>query len=183
MSPSSSLESELAMVRQEKESLTQQLLNTIKHKVALSQELDAWQVTVCRDIKEFCRQTEYCFSIWTFDLVAGGHEVGNQSTGAAKGGGEKEGQTARERKHSRTSKKQIFKSEGRRRERFFLLLFQRQMTERSSSRVSAFIFCHHELMLWHQQVKYLQTSYFDIIVYMYVQYINNFSLWDFILKL
>ncbi|XP_076606777.1 BICD family-like cargo adapter 2 isoform X2 [Chaetodon auriga] len=38
-----SLESELATVRQEKESLTQQLLNTIKHKVALSQELEAWQ--------------------------------------------------------------------------------------------------------------------------------------------
>lgn len=32
-------------VRQEKELLTQQLLNTIKHKVALSQELDAWQVS------------------------------------------------------------------------------------------------------------------------------------------
>lgn len=41
------LESELATVRQEKESLTQQLLNTIKHKVALSQELDAWQVWWC----------------------------------------------------------------------------------------------------------------------------------------
>lgn len=40
----SCLESELATVRQEKESLTQQLLNTIKHKVALSQELEAWQV-------------------------------------------------------------------------------------------------------------------------------------------
>lgn len=40
----STLESELATVRQEKELLTQQLLNTIKHKVALSQELDAWQV-------------------------------------------------------------------------------------------------------------------------------------------
>ncbi|XP_029375380.1 BICD family-like cargo adapter 2 isoform X1 [Echeneis naucrates] len=39
----SSLESELITVRQEKETLTQQLLNTIKHKVALSQELDAWQ--------------------------------------------------------------------------------------------------------------------------------------------
>ncbi|XP_054900003.1 BICD family-like cargo adapter 2 isoform X2 [Poeciliopsis prolifica] len=39
----SSLESELAKVRQEKEVLTQQLLNTIKHKVVLSQELDAWQ--------------------------------------------------------------------------------------------------------------------------------------------
>ncbi|CAG00496.1 unnamed protein product [Tetraodon nigroviridis] len=42
-----SLESELASVRQEKDSLTQQLLNTIKHKVALSQELDAWQVRPC----------------------------------------------------------------------------------------------------------------------------------------
>ncbi|MEQ2251130.1 hypothetical protein ILYODFUR_007757 [Ilyodon furcidens] len=39
----SSLESELAKVRQEKESMAQQLLNTIKHKVVLSQELDAWQ--------------------------------------------------------------------------------------------------------------------------------------------
>ncbi|XP_049599617.1 BICD family-like cargo adapter 2 isoform X2 [Syngnathus scovelli] len=39
----SSLESELAMVRQEKDLLTHQLLNTIQHKVALSQELDAWQ--------------------------------------------------------------------------------------------------------------------------------------------
>ncbi|XP_056141434.1 BICD family-like cargo adapter 2 [Lampris incognitus] len=38
-----SLESELATVHQEKDSLTQQLLNTIKHKVVLSQELDAWQ--------------------------------------------------------------------------------------------------------------------------------------------
>lgn len=37
------LENELNLVRQEKESLTQQLLNTIKHKVALSQELEAWQ--------------------------------------------------------------------------------------------------------------------------------------------
>lgn len=44
----SSVESELATVRQEKESLTQQLLNTIKHKVALSQELEAWQVRVFR---------------------------------------------------------------------------------------------------------------------------------------
>ena len=42
-----SLEGELATLRQEKESLTQQLLNTIKHKVALSQEVDAWQVRLC----------------------------------------------------------------------------------------------------------------------------------------
>ncbi|KAM9846819.1 BICD family-like cargo adapter 2 isoform 1-T1 [Aulostomus maculatus] len=39
----SALERQLAQVQQEKESLTQQLLNTIKHKVALSQELEAWQ--------------------------------------------------------------------------------------------------------------------------------------------
>uniref|UniRef100_A0A8C7ZH43 BICD family-like cargo adapter 2 n=1 Tax=Oryzias sinensis TaxID=183150 RepID=A0A8C7ZH43_9TELE len=38
-----SLESDLATVRQEKETLTQQLLNTIKQKVMLSQELEAWQ--------------------------------------------------------------------------------------------------------------------------------------------
>ncbi len=43
---SSFLESELTTVHQEKESLTQQLLNTIKHKVALSQELEAWQVSL-----------------------------------------------------------------------------------------------------------------------------------------
>ncbi|XP_065819144.1 BICD family-like cargo adapter 2 isoform X2 [Labrus bergylta] len=39
----SSLESEVVTMRQEKETLTQQLLNTIKHKVALSQELESWQ--------------------------------------------------------------------------------------------------------------------------------------------
>lgn len=47
----SALESELATVRQEKEQLTQQLLNTIKHKVALSQELDAWQVRRKRKVQ------------------------------------------------------------------------------------------------------------------------------------
>nr|XP_057942267.1 BICD family-like cargo adapter 2 isoform X1 [Doryrhamphus excisus] len=39
----SSLENELTTVRQEKDLLNHQLLNTIQHKVALSQELDAWQ--------------------------------------------------------------------------------------------------------------------------------------------
>ncbi|XP_013858617.1 BICD family-like cargo adapter 2 isoform X1 [Austrofundulus limnaeus] len=52
----SSLERELASVRQEKESLTQQLLNTIKHKVALSQELDAWQedmrLVICQQVQQ-----------------------------------------------------------------------------------------------------------------------------------
>ncbi|KAM7374332.1 hypothetical protein PAMP_006998 [Pampus punctatissimus] len=54
----SSLESELATVRQEKESLTQQLLNTIKHKVALSQELDAWQEDMRLVINEQVQQRE-----------------------------------------------------------------------------------------------------------------------------
>ncbi|KAM9348588.1 BICD family-like cargo adapter 2 [Symphorus nematophorus] len=54
----SSLESELLMVRQEKESLTQQLLNTIKHKVALSQELDAWQEDMRLVINQQVQQKE-----------------------------------------------------------------------------------------------------------------------------
>ncbi|XP_061904637.1 BICD family-like cargo adapter 2 isoform X3 [Entelurus aequoreus] len=37
------LENEFATVQQEKDLLNRQLLNTIQHKVALSQELDAWQ--------------------------------------------------------------------------------------------------------------------------------------------
>lgn len=52
------LESELATVRQEKESLTQQLLNTIKHKVVLSQELDAWQEDMRFVIKQQVQQRE-----------------------------------------------------------------------------------------------------------------------------
>ncbi|XP_050934754.1 BICD family-like cargo adapter 2 isoform X2 [Lates calcarifer] len=54
----SSLESELDTVRQEKESLTQQLLNTIKHKVALSQELDAWQEDMRLVINQQVQQRE-----------------------------------------------------------------------------------------------------------------------------
>ncbi|KAF3840832.1 hypothetical protein F7725_006694 [Dissostichus mawsoni] len=54
----SCLESELAMVRQEKESLTQQLLNTIKHKVALSQELEAWQEDMRLVINQQVHQRE-----------------------------------------------------------------------------------------------------------------------------
>lgn len=52
------LESELATVRQEKESLTNQLLNTIKHKVALSQELDAWQEDMRLVINQQVQQRE-----------------------------------------------------------------------------------------------------------------------------
>ncbi|XP_029030111.1 BICD family-like cargo adapter 2 [Betta splendens] len=54
----SSLESELTAVRQEKDSLTQQLLNTIKHKVALSQELDAWQEDMRLVINQQVQQKE-----------------------------------------------------------------------------------------------------------------------------
>ncbi|XP_035481451.1 BICD family-like cargo adapter 2 isoform X2 [Scophthalmus maximus] len=54
----SSLESELATVRQEKESLTQQLLNTIQHKVVLSQELDAWQEDMRMVINQQVQQRE-----------------------------------------------------------------------------------------------------------------------------
>ncbi|XP_042355254.1 BICD family-like cargo adapter 2 isoform X2 [Plectropomus leopardus] len=54
----SCLESELAMVRQEKETLTQQLLNTIRHKVALSQELDAWQEDMRLVINQQVQQKE-----------------------------------------------------------------------------------------------------------------------------
>ncbi|KAI4814115.1 hypothetical protein KUCAC02_003322 [Chaenocephalus aceratus] len=54
----SCLESELDMVRQEKESLTQQLLNTIKHKVALSQELEAWQEDMRLVINQQVQQRE-----------------------------------------------------------------------------------------------------------------------------
>ncbi|KAJ8388303.1 hypothetical protein AAFF_G00134570 [Aldrovandia affinis] len=48
------LEADLAKVRQERDSLNQQLLNTIKHKVALSQEVDAWQedmrLVICQQV-------------------------------------------------------------------------------------------------------------------------------------
>uniref|UniRef100_UPI0037E81FFB BICD family-like cargo adapter 2 isoform X2 n=1 Tax=Semicossyphus pulcher TaxID=241346 RepID=UPI0037E81FFB len=52
------LESELTTVRQEKETLTQQLLNTIKHKVTLSQELDAWQEDMRLVINQQVQQQE-----------------------------------------------------------------------------------------------------------------------------
>lgn len=101
--------------------------------------------------KAFRVQAEYCFSIWTVHLVAGRHAVGDQSTGAAKGGGETAGTTARERQHRRTPEKQVFESEGRRRERILLFLFQRQITERSGSglngRSVSLYLCHCDVML------------------------------------
>uniref|UniRef100_I3JBH9 BICD family-like cargo adapter 2 n=1 Tax=Oreochromis niloticus TaxID=8128 RepID=I3JBH9_ORENI len=56
--PFRSLESELVTVRQEKESLTQQLLNTIKQKVEMSQELEAWQEDMRVVINQQVQQRE-----------------------------------------------------------------------------------------------------------------------------
>lgn len=53
-----SLESELVTVHQEKESLTQQLLNTIKQKVEMSQELEAWQEDMRVVINQQVQQRE-----------------------------------------------------------------------------------------------------------------------------
>lgn len=123
----SSLESELATVRQEKESLTQQLLNTIKHKVALSQELEAWQVG-----PSAVKQRSFSIGNWAWGGVAGGHALGDQPTGAAEGGGEEEGEAGGEGEDGRTSEEQVAEGEGRGREGI-LLLFQRQVTKTSSS--------------------------------------------------
>ncbi|XP_030648985.1 BICD family-like cargo adapter 2 [Chanos chanos] len=50
-----SLEEEIILARQERDSLNQQLMNTIKHKVALSQEVDAWQedmrLVICQQVQ------------------------------------------------------------------------------------------------------------------------------------
>lgn len=110
-------------MRQEKESLTQQLLNTIQHKVALSQELDAWQVSVSvvcdtRLAHKRIRPSEPFVSV-------GGHATGDQSTGAAEGGGAAEGAGARAR-HTGTAEEQVSEGEGRRRTRVLLFFFQRQ---------------------------------------------------------
>ncbi|KAL0995010.1 hypothetical protein UPYG_G00130590 [Umbra pygmaea] len=54
----SALEMELYKVRQERDSLNQQLLNTIQHKVALSQEVDAWQEDMRVVISQQVQQQE-----------------------------------------------------------------------------------------------------------------------------
>ncbi|XP_016346023.1 bicaudal D-related protein 2 isoform X3 [Sinocyclocheilus anshuiensis] len=43
----SALEEEIILARQERDALNQQLLNTIRHKVALSQEVESWQPGQC----------------------------------------------------------------------------------------------------------------------------------------
>ncbi|XP_027034412.2 BICD family-like cargo adapter 2 [Tachysurus fulvidraco] len=54
--PYSALEEELALARQERDMLNQQLLNTIKHKVALSQEVESWQedmrLVICQQVQQ-----------------------------------------------------------------------------------------------------------------------------------
>ncbi|KPP63165.1 hypothetical protein Z043_118599 [Scleropages formosus] len=54
----SALEAELVTARQERDSLNQQLLNTIKHKVLLSQEVDAWQEDMRLVIRQQVQQQE-----------------------------------------------------------------------------------------------------------------------------
>ncbi|RXN17551.1 bicaudal D-related 2 isoform X1 [Labeo rohita] len=49
------LEEEITLARQERDALNQQLLNTIRHKVALSQEVESWQedmrLVICHQVK------------------------------------------------------------------------------------------------------------------------------------
>ncbi|XP_051552105.1 BICD family-like cargo adapter 2 [Myxocyprinus asiaticus] len=49
------LEEEINLAQQERDALNQQLLNTIKHKVALSQEVESWQedmrLVICQQVK------------------------------------------------------------------------------------------------------------------------------------
>lgn len=51
----SALEEEIILARQERDALNQQLLNTIKHKVALSQEVESWQedmrLVICHQVQ------------------------------------------------------------------------------------------------------------------------------------
>ncbi|TSL34529.1 BICD family-like cargo adapter 2 [Bagarius yarrelli] len=54
--PYSVLEEELVLARQERDMLNQQLLNTIRHKVALSQEVESWQedmrLVICHQVQQ-----------------------------------------------------------------------------------------------------------------------------------
>ncbi|XP_016116628.1 bicaudal D-related protein 2 isoform X5 [Sinocyclocheilus grahami] len=51
----STLEEEIILARQERDALNQQLLNTIRHKVALSQEVESWQedmrLVICHQVQ------------------------------------------------------------------------------------------------------------------------------------
>uniref|UniRef100_A0A9J8BY22 BICD family-like cargo adapter 2 n=1 Tax=Cyprinus carpio carpio TaxID=630221 RepID=A0A9J8BY22_CYPCA len=51
----SALEEEIILARQERDALNQQLLNTIRHKVALSQEVESWQedmrLVICHQVQ------------------------------------------------------------------------------------------------------------------------------------
>ncbi|KAL7834472.1 hypothetical protein SRHO_G00287190 [Serrasalmus rhombeus] len=51
----SALEEEITLARNERDTLNQQLLNTIKHKVALSQEVESWQedmrLVICQQVQ------------------------------------------------------------------------------------------------------------------------------------
>ncbi|XP_026887624.2 BICD family-like cargo adapter 2 [Electrophorus electricus] len=58
----STLENEIILARQERDTLNQQLLNTIKHKVALSQEVESWQedmrLVICQQVQLQEREKE-----------------------------------------------------------------------------------------------------------------------------
>lgn len=76
------LEEDLALARQERDTLNQQLLNTIRHKVALSQEVESWQV--CERFlfsavphSDYRRRYRKC-SVWCHDFFfyLGSYEEG-----------------------------------------------------------------------------------------------------------
>lgn len=58
----SALEEEIILARQERDTLNQQLLNTIKHKVALSQEVESWQedmrLVISQQVKQQVQEKE-----------------------------------------------------------------------------------------------------------------------------
>ncbi|KAK3509074.1 hypothetical protein QTP70_020216 [Hemibagrus guttatus] len=60
--PYSALEEELALARHERDTLNQQLLNTIRHKVALSQEVESWQedmrLVICQQVQQQVQERE-----------------------------------------------------------------------------------------------------------------------------
>ena len=157
----------MAAVRQEKESLTQQLLNTIKHKVVLSQELDAWQVGL--RMQEFNKnQNDPLTATHCVCLGAGGHASGDQAAGAAA--------ARRDKQRRRPPTKQVFETEGRRKEGVLLLVFQGQITKEvaiqtdcSGSHLWELSLPDVDTRTWYQQqqIKCLQTYLKIFYIFMY----------------
>ncbi|KAJ8347540.1 hypothetical protein SKAU_G00261290 [Synaphobranchus kaupii] len=84
------LEAELAKVRHERDSLNQQLLNTIKHKVALSQEVDAWQedmrLVICQQVEEREREREKKASLHRGSVTSRSLRLRGEGKKSRKGG-------------------------------------------------------------------------------------------------